>query len=270
MSPTSPIPALRGPDGTGARVDGRTLLVRQVMEEMQVYLEAVARLRAEGRTLAVELTAEAGAVPAVYRYEGADEASVAAFADAVNALLPETPARVDGTQYMAGVRLGRDLQERRLHRVLRRSSLYGACVVVAATVAAGFVMPAAATAGVAVFATLGMLVLVGCAAALYGPYREAYLRRHGVRVTAERVPGESRYAYRDASGLERVVRGSGEAWTLDVLYDPRDSGRVLVPRSLGRRLPGLVGIGAAALLGLAFLALPVAALVEALLGLDGA
>ncbi|MFB7515152.1 hypothetical protein [Streptomyces sp. NPDC056144] len=274
MPITPHIPALAGPDGTGARVDRDILLVRGPFEEMQVYLKAVAHLRAEGRALTIELTAAAGAVPAVYRFQGADEASVAAFADAVNAVLPETPEQIDATDYMAGIRIGGDLQQRRLRRTVKHSLLYGVLVIVALAVAAAVTGPAsdiAAATGIVVIGTLGLLILAGCALASYAPYRERYLRRHGVRVSAARVPGETnRYAYRDADGLERLVTKPGGAWTVDAAYDPRDPGRVVALRSTGQRVPRLLGIGFAGLFGLGLLALAVTGAVLMLFGLDGA
>ncbi|MFE7581252.1 Mu transposase C-terminal domain-containing protein [Streptomyces gardneri] len=271
MSITSPIPALTGPGGTGALVDRDILLVRGATEEMQVLLRGVARLRAEGRGLAVEMTAEAGAVPAVYRFEGADEAAVAAFADAVNALLPEEPARVDGTQYMSGVRRGGDLQQRKLSRAIKHGSLYGALLIVAMSVTAGFTGPAVNVVGIVGCGSIGLLLLAVCAMIAYAPYREWHLRRHGVRVAAVRVPGEmNSYAYRDPAGLERLVTKPGGAWTVDVAYDPRDPGRVVVLRPRGRRILDLVVLGIVAFFGLGFFALTVTATVLIALGLDGA
>ncbi|MFF8836839.1 hypothetical protein [Streptomyces sp. NPDC015130] len=271
MSMTSPVPALTGPDGTGARVDRDILLVLGATEEMQVLLTGVARLSAEGRVLTVQMTAEAGTLPARYRFEGADEAAVAAFADAVNALLPAEPARVDGTQYMSGVRRGGDLQQRKLSRAIRHGSLYGALLIVAMCVTVGFTGPAVNIVVVAGGGSIGLLLLVVCATIAYAPYREWHLRRHGVRVAAERVPGEMHtYGYRDPAGLERLVTKRGGAWTVDIAYDPRDPGRVAVLRPRGPRILDLVVLGIVAFFGLGFFALTVTATVLIALGLDGA
>ncbi|MER6996970.1 hypothetical protein [Streptomyces sp. NPDC000410] len=74
---------------------GRGVAPAPPRQEPRISLAAIARVRAEGRAVAVELTAPAGAAPAVHRVEGVSEAAGTVFADAVNDALPE---RADGDE----------------------------------------------------------------------------------------------------------------------------------------------------------------------------
>ncbi|MFF5917456.1 hypothetical protein ACFY8C_03810 [Streptomyces flavochromogenes] len=250
MPITPPIPTLGGPQGTGLRATGDALLLRRVQEEVHIPLKAIGRVRAEGRAVAIELTAAAGAVPAVHRFEDVDEAAAAAFAEAVNAALPEEKEMVDGTRYLSGNRLG-DLNTVKLFRRLKRAALYGALVIVALCV---LVIATGHAAGIVAIIPGGAFALfflvLGCGAG-YPSYEEWHLRRHGVTVAAERVPGEQgTFLYEDPIGLQRTVRSFAAAWTIDVAYDPEDPGRVVVLRSRGRRLLDVALVGSGIAIGL--------------------
>ncbi|GEB58659.1 hypothetical protein GCM10017674_04450 [Streptomyces gardneri] len=202
---------------------------------MHIPLKAIGRVRAEGRAVAIELTAAAGAVPAVHRYEDVDEAAATAFAEAVNAALPEEKEAVDGTRYLSGNRLT-DLHVTKLFRRLKRAALYGALVIVALCVL--LIATGHAVAGVAMIpgGAFALFFLVIGSGAGYPSYEEWHLRKRGVTVAAEQVPGEpGMYVYVDPVGLHRTVRKFAGTWTIDVAYDPQDPGRVVVLRSRGRR-----------------------------------
>ncbi|MFH9722048.1 Mu transposase C-terminal domain-containing protein [Streptomyces sp. NPDC017254] len=99
---------------------------------------------------------------------------------------------------------------------------------------------------------------------------ERYLRRHGVTVAAERVPGEqSTYVYTDPDGLHRTVRKFAHTWTVDVAYDPQDPGRVVVLRARGPRAMDLALTGSGLVIGLLGAAGAITTVVLALLGAGG-
>ncbi|MFB6842508.1 hypothetical protein [Streptomyces sp. NPDC056361] len=269
MSILSSTPPLRGPEGTGLRVEGEALLLRQPQEEVHIPLRAVGRLRAEGRAVAIELTAAPGAVPAVLRFEGVDEAAAAAFADAVNAALPEEPEAVDGVQDLSGNRLG-DRHATLLFRRLKRMALYGTLAIVALSVLVCVTGHPVALLAIIPSGFFGLLFLVLGTGGGYPTYEEWYLRRHGVTVTADRVPGQpGQYVYVDPMGLQRNVRKFASTWTIEVAYDRRDPGRVVVLRSRGMRWLDIAMAGSGLLIGFLGAAGAVAATVVALLGVGG-
>ncbi|MEX0170661.1 hypothetical protein [Streptomyces sp. LMG1-1-1.1] len=269
MSILPSVPPLRGPQGTGLRVEGQALLLRRPQEEVHIPLRAVGRVRAEGRAVAIELTAAPGAVPAVHRFEDVDEAAAAAFADAVNAALPEEPEAVDGTPYLSGTRLG-DQHATRLFRRLKQMGLYGSLVIVALSVLVCVTGHAVALLAIIPSGFFGLLFLVLGTGGGYPSYEEWQLRRHGVTVAADRVPGQpGQYVYVDPMGLHRTVRKFAPTWTIDVAYDPRDPGRVVVLRSRTMRWLDITLAGAGLLIGFLGAAGAVTAAVLALLGVDG-
>ncbi|MGW5640802.1 hypothetical protein [Streptomyces sp. NPDC003832] len=65
---TSPIPVLRGSGRTTLQAEDDALILCWRRKEKRIPLQAVHQVRAEGRGLAVELTAPAGTTPTWYRY----------------------------------------------------------------------------------------------------------------------------------------------------------------------------------------------------------
>ncbi|MFF5502136.1 hypothetical protein [Streptomyces roseolus] len=61
-------------------------------KEHHIPLAAISFVHAEGRSLAVVLTASGANEPTIYRVTGVDEAAALAFAEAVTAALPVDPA----------------------------------------------------------------------------------------------------------------------------------------------------------------------------------
>ncbi|WP_329623545.1 hypothetical protein OG357_26595 [Streptomyces sp. NBC_01255] len=270
MSITSPIPALQGPGGTFLRAEGQTLILRRAREEMHIPLKAIERVRAEGRAVAVELTAPAGTTPCVQRFEDVDEAAAVAFADAVNATLPPEGKVADGSTHIEGDRLGGDPHATNALRTLKRGSLYATlaivalCVLVVVTGHAGLIIL------IIPFGFMGLGFLAGGSVVAYTPYREWHIRKHGVTVAAERIPGEPGwFGYMDPTGLRRHVRSTAAAWTIDVAYDPQDPGRVTTLRK--RPWLQFDGILAACCIGIGLLfTVGVIALVAAgFLGVEG-
>ncbi|MCX5226114.1 hypothetical protein [Streptomyces sp. NBC_00233] len=269
MSIMSPIPALRGPEGTGLRVEGQALLLRRAREELHIPLKAVARVRVEGRTVAVELTAPVGAAPHVQRFADVDEAAATAFADAVNAALPEQPEAVDGSGYISSNRLG-DPSVTKIYRVIKWGALYGTLAIVALCALVIVTGHAAAIIIITPSGFLGLFFLVLGWATSYPSREERYLRRQGVTVAAERAPGERvTYVYTDPDGLSRTVQKVADTWTIDVAYDPQDPGRVGVLRSRTARAVDYALLGSGLLIGLSGAAGAIACTVLALLGVGG-
>ncbi|MET9345823.1 hypothetical protein [Streptomyces termitum] len=58
----------------------------------RIPLEAISFVHAEGPSLAIVLTASGANEPTIYRVAGVDETAALAFAEAVTAALPATPA----------------------------------------------------------------------------------------------------------------------------------------------------------------------------------
>ncbi|MCX5390618.1 hypothetical protein [Streptomyces sp. NBC_00094] len=270
MSITSPIPALQGPEGTFLRAEGQTLILRRAREEMHIPLRAIEHVRAEGRVVAVELTAPAGSTPSVQRFEGVDEAAAVVFADAVNAALPTEGKVDDGSKYIGGDRLGGDPHAAKALRALKRGTLYATLAVVALCV----LMVATGHAGAIIliipFGFMAVGFLAGGSVPAYGPYREGHLRRHGVTTVAERIPGEpNQFAYMDPTGLSRTVTSTAAAWTIDVAYDPQDPGRVTALRKHPwLSFDGILGVASIGT-GLCFAAGVIAIVVASLLGAGG-
>ncbi|MBC2908069.1 hypothetical protein [Streptomyces cupreus] len=96
MSIMSPIPVLQGRDGTVLSAEQEGLVLERSGEELTIPAEAIARVHAKARSVTVELRAPLGATPSVHRIEDVSEAAATAFADAVNALLPEPTEKTDG------------------------------------------------------------------------------------------------------------------------------------------------------------------------------
>ncbi|MET9607359.1 DUF3592 domain-containing protein [Streptomyces sp. NPDC006512] len=248
MPITSPIPVLQGSKKTVLRSVGGALLLSRPHEELSIPLAAIERVRAAGRSVAVELTAAVGATPAVHRVGGVSEAAARAFADAVNRALPERAEGdvvVDGSGLVV-TRVLTESQAERRRRAFRWGALAVALVLVAVALAFGIrvggidgFMLAVATLLGGLFSAVG---IAGGAAGLWSACRGWYLTRRGITVEAENAaetPGELRgsgtYIYTDTAGVSRsMALGRTGAETIQVAYDPQDPARVVTHRS-GRR-----------------------------------
>ncbi|POX56218.1 hypothetical protein C3489_05685 [Streptomyces sp. Ru71] len=190
MSITSPIPVLQGNRGTVLRSNGEALILSRPNEELRIPLVAIARVRADGRSVTVELTAAAGTTPAVRRVGGVSEAAARVFAEAVNRALPERgeeDAVVDGSSLVVTRVLTESPAERR-RSILRWGLLSVALVIAALALTIGIReggLSGVILAVVTLFngAVAAVATAIG-AAGLWVAYRGWYLTRHGITVDA--------------------------------------------------------------------------------------
>ncbi|WP_158717374.1 hypothetical protein [Streptomyces sp. NRRL F-4474] len=279
MPNSSPLPVLRGSRGTLLQRDGDTLVLRGSAEEVRIPFAAIARIRAEGRAVAVELTAPGGAVPAVHRLDGVSAASASVFASAVTSVLPRHPQgaeAVDGSALVTVEAVAESVRERRARRA-RRGAIAVVLGFAALAVAVGIIGGNAATwfLGVMVLLTgpFGTAVAAVGAGGLWLTYLAWYLPRYGITVEAVRVSDTSdllgrsgNHTYMDTSGTSHRIYVKGSADTVPIAYHPAKPATAVVCHSWGRKLWDTVfGLGVL-LFGLAILALAVALAVGTFLG----
>lgn len=230
MSIISSLPVLQGRDGAVLRAVGTGLILERSREERMIPGEAVARVRAEGRSVTVELRARAGTIPSVHRIEGVSEAAAVAFADGVNALLTEPAEEIDGSALVVLRTIRTHWRERFLRRlkwfVLGCLGMVVALCVVAAIVGnAGY---AIAIVPVGAITTAGL----GVGAYCVGTWnRERRLLGHGITVVASQADMVGAYLYTDTAGTTRVLSHPGFEPFVRASYDPSDPADVLVPQS---------------------------------------
>ncbi|MFF8604767.1 hypothetical protein ACF06X_02410 [Streptomyces sp. NPDC015346] len=235
MSITSPIPVLRGDKGTELRRDGDELSLRRPDDVVRIPLAAIARVRAERRDLAVELTAPAGAEPTVYRIKDVSAAAATVFADAVNAALPE---RAEGEETVDGSTLvvtrsltsgdedeGEEEEARGWATGAVRTA-YAVAVVVAALAVVVGVLDKNWGRGIAtlLLGELGVGATFLACTGLGSVWEEWYLPRYGITVDGQQVyrNGTTTNAYMDTNGVTRYVSGSSKDGTVPrVAYHPR-------------------------------------------------
>ncbi|MFJ5707772.1 hypothetical protein [Streptomyces sp. NPDC093105] len=87
----TPSLVLRGGESV-LRFAGGPVTLRRPDKEHHIPLAAISFVHAEGRSVAIVLTASGADEPTIYRVADVDETGALAFADAVTAALPETPA----------------------------------------------------------------------------------------------------------------------------------------------------------------------------------
>ncbi|KOX30859.1 MULTISPECIES: hypothetical protein [unclassified Streptomyces] len=246
MTTTPSIPVVQGSGKTSLRLDGDALLLSRPREEARIPLAAVGRVLAEGRSVAVELTAPEGAVPSVHRIDGTSEAAATMFAAAVNAVLPGVAGRdatADGAGLVEARTLSPNWRARKLRAIKRGSyGLLGALVIAGVLVCVlgdPFVLIVLVIGGV-----VGTVGLAAGANALANWYREWRLVRHGVTTFAAEDPREpGTYLYVDPAGLVRHVFTWAGGTAVKVSYDPRDPGNVVLPRvALMRRVELCAGL----------------------------
>ncbi|MFE0647965.1 hypothetical protein ACFVZH_05160 [Streptomyces sp. NPDC059534] len=265
MSITASIPVLHAGKDTVVRPEGEALLVRRPHEQTHIPLKAIGRVRVEGRTVTIELTSAPGTERThVHRvWDVVDEAAGAAFAEAVNAALPERAEAVDGADLVTGERLYQPSYRDWLRRV-KRGSLIATLTVVALCVLVSVAGYPATLIVIIPFGFLALPILALGVWLAFDPYEEWYLRRHGVRTAAIRLQGEGDlYAYPDPGGVVRTVRASVRTWDIEAAYDPRDPGRVVPLRSRSRRIRNVSVVLSVLVVGLAFTAAVVGAVVGA-------
>ncbi|MFE7595865.1 hypothetical protein [Streptomyces sp. NPDC057494] len=266
---TPSTPVVQGARKSSLQLDGDALLLSRPHEEALIPLAAVERIRAEGRSVTVELTAPTGTTRYTHRIDGVSAAGAALFAETVNAALPGTPGRdttADGTALVETRALPLSRRTRKLRRIGWLSA--GALGLLALACVAVGVAGEPATAALLI---PGGLVLTGALAvganALANWYREWRLTRHGITAFAAEVterPGM--YLYTDPAGRIRHVFAWAGGIAVKICYDAVDPGDVVLPRTaLFRRGELALGLIAAvfALAGFAgLIALTVIAFVD--------
>ncbi|MFF5775474.1 hypothetical protein ACFY7Y_00750 [Streptomyces virginiae] len=267
MSITSRIPVLHAGKETVALVENDALLVRRPHEQTHIPLKAISRVRAQGRSVTIELTAAPTTdVTHVHRVWDVADADGVAFADAVNAALPERTEAIDGADLVSGERLYQPSYRNWL-RGMKRGALVATLVAIGACVLVGLTGSPAAMIFIIPCSFFGIPVLAFGAFLAYAPVEERYLRKHGVRTAAVRLQDQpGLYAYTDPGGVVRTVRHSIPTWSIEAAYDPRDPGRVLPLRTRGRRIRDAVLVAFILGVGLLFAGGAVAAVVGAFLG----
>jgi hypothetical protein len=269
MSITPSIPVVQGSKKTSLQYDGDALFLHRPHEEVRIPLAAVARVRAQGRSVVVELTAPTEAEPVAHRIDGVSQAGAAMFVATVNASLPGVAGRdttVDGSALVEAQTWPRSRRERKARLV----KLWSAAAVGLVVVLCVLISLAGEAVGVVLFVPMGGAAaasLVGSGVALSSWYREWRLTRHGITTFAAEVPGEpGMYLYTDPAGLIRNVFTWAGLVTVKVSYDPRDPGNVILPRAaLVRRRELCLGLFLA-FCGLFMFASMVLMTVEAFLG----
>ncbi|MEU5219624.1 hypothetical protein AB0G79_25960 [Streptomyces sp. NPDC020807] len=274
------IPVLIGDHGVELRVDVGGLLLSGPREEVRIPLGAVARVAVagDGRSVTVELTAPAGAEPAVYRIEGVSRASATLFEGAVNGALPERPAGedpVDGSTLVtitpkADEGAGRETrtavpeEEAEPRPPADRAPLWGAAALGLGVVAlsAGVVAAGEHVSRAIVVFLLGGLTLLPAALTIYGAtglWDAWYLPRHGVTVATFPTLFRGRVTYGYVSSDGKVRGASGPD---DVVYHPKYPAHCMRRKGVGETVRwslAMVTVGAIltallawATLGLAF------------------
>ncbi|PWI12600.1 hypothetical protein DI272_43840 [Streptomyces sp. Act143] len=214
---TSPIPVLRGSGGTTLQADGDALALRRWRKEKRIPLQAVRQVCAEGRALAVELTAPAGTTPTVFRVRGVSAAAAAVFADAVTARLPEEREADGAALVTEGTPT--ESEDEAYWRKLKICAWGVGLVTVGVAVAMAIVGSGFRA---FLFLILNPVTLAIAVLGLYAmrtPYYEWYLPRYGITVEAV-YRGPRSYAYTDLHGTVRTASVPGNAPTRRVAYHP--------------------------------------------------
>ncbi|MFD3658852.1 hypothetical protein [Streptomyces sp. NPDC058620] len=230
MSITSSIPVLQGRGATTLSSEQDGLVLERPGEKLTIPTRAIARVHAEARSLTVELRALAGATPSVHRIEDVSPAAAAAFADAVNALLPQRVEDVEGVA-LVDVRTFTTTWLQKFRRRLGRALLGCLGGVLALAVATAIAGEGPTPVGGAMFIVpLGVMAVIGIGLGVVCVvpwFHETHRRRHGVTVVAVQTDEPGTYQYTDSTGTRVFAHPSTEP-SVQASYDPRDPSDVLV------------------------------------------
>ncbi|WP_370412703.1 hypothetical protein [Streptomyces fradiae] len=236
MSISSSIPVLQGDRGTELRSVGEELVLRRPEAELRIPLAAIARVRAERRDLAVELTAPAGTAPTVYRVEDVSAAAASVFADAVNAALPErAPGEetVDGATLVATRSLvfddeesAREEEDAEVGLPTHKGWVYAACAAVAILAVVVGLIDKNWGRGIAtlLLGEAGVGVTYVALVGLSGLWWEWYLPRYGITVDGQQVfrDGGTTNAFTATDGVTRHIHGENKGRPVRIAYHPRN------------------------------------------------
>ncbi|MFH8892903.1 hypothetical protein [Streptomyces sp. NPDC017949] len=208
MSNPPLIPVLRGSRGTLLQFTGDALTWRRGAEEVTIPLQAVARVRLEGRAVTVELLAPAGTAPAEHRVDGVSQAAAALFVPAVTAALPE---RTEESGAVDGSTLVSAYTEPEPERGPLRNEAIGIGVLSVASALVAWILGDLPSAIVALMgAPIGFGITALGAFAWYSVFLEWHLPRSGITVQAKMVAeylGTANYAYTELDGARREIHG---------------------------------------------------------------
>ncbi|MFE7581253.1 hypothetical protein ACFU5Y_06760 [Streptomyces gardneri] len=223
MPTLSSIPVLTGNDRTNLTAVPEGLLLRGRHRNITIPAEAVARVRAEGTSVAVELRALIGATPTVYRIEGVDGARAVAFAEGVNSLIEpeEQEEEVDGISLVVS-----DTRKTRWTLGANRRLKWFVLAVLAVTVALavfGGLTQGAVYPVITVFLTpiIGAC-FAGSMQELTQSLHARRLRRTGVKEFARPANLPGSYVYQDSTRLNHALIRLGAGPYVEVVYDPAD------------------------------------------------
>ncbi|MFB7367683.1 hypothetical protein [Streptomyces hydrogenans] len=243
----TPSLVLRGGESV-LRFAGGPVTLHRTDKEHHIPLAAISFVHAEGRSVAIVLTASGANEPTIYRVTDVSEAGALAFADAVTAALPPVPAP-DGAALVTTSPLRAAPEPGRARRW---------------TVAAAVGVPLVALdALIALRAPRGEYALVFWLVVLFAgvggllarsagreAYRQWHLPRHGITVVgrfAHHTNDRKVYRYTDADGVEHDHATRSGPDEIELAYDPRDPARAIRPETPYGRVMGVVAtlVGAA-------------------------
>ncbi|WP_405855274.1 hypothetical protein OG361_19580 [Streptomyces sp. NBC_00090] len=232
MSNPSSIPVLRGSHGTVLQFTGDVLMWSRNAEEVSIPLQAIAHVRAEGRTVTVELVAPSGTAPAVHRVDGVSEAAAALFVPAVTAALPvraEEDETVDGST-LVSTHTVPEPEDDPWQRMLRNVAIAIGGVSLALALAVGLQGEWLGVLMALLVAPLGLGLSAFGAVMVYLAYLQWYLPRYGITVEAEKAVeytynGTASYAYTELDGTRRHISGKSISGTPYVAYETSGTDR---------------------------------------------
>ncbi|MFF8836840.1 hypothetical protein [Streptomyces sp. NPDC015130] len=259
MPNLSSIPVLTGNDRTNLTVIPEGLLLRSRHKDLNIPAEAVARVRAEGTSVAVELRVRAGETPTVFRIEGVDGARAVAFAEGVNSLLEPEEEReeVDGISLVVS-----DTRRTRWTQGANRRLKWFTLAVLALTVALAVLGGLTQGAAYPVITVLFTPVIGACFAGSMQELTQSLharrIRRIGVKEFARPANLPGSYVYQDSTRLNHALIRLSAGPYVELAYDPADPADwVTVRPGFMERLSRaagvfvfLCGIGGVALLAL--------------------
>ncbi|MDV5145568.1 hypothetical protein R1T08_15450 [Streptomyces sp. SBC-4] len=220
---TPPSLVLRGSGVTVLRFEGGAVNLGRATETHDIPLAAIELVRAEGRAVAIELTAPDGVEPTAYRVEDVSEVAATAFAEAVNASLPARTEPVDGSALVTTY----TRTATPAPRVSRRTVL-GIATAVPVLALDVFLGVAGRLEYALMFWLSAVVAAVGGFLVLtmsQGLYRMRYLPKHGITVVARfsHCTNNTRvYRYTDTEGISRTYTNNVGGQTVELSYDPRN------------------------------------------------
>ncbi len=227
-TPIASLPKLRGRDGTVLFAEDGGLVLDLPTEQVTFTADGLGRIRAEGRTVLIELRSKAGTTPLVHRIDDVDPEAAVRFADGINALLANRTDSddVDGAPF-AITRSLRPTWRMRFHRRLRRGVLGSFLALVAVIVLFGMLGQADLAIVLIPFGGLSWLAVSFGVYGVVRSRREKWLLAHGVVTTAVRAT-RGGYIYPDGSGAWRGFVHSQAERSIPVAFPPDDPADVLV------------------------------------------